>query len=288
MQEERNDSTSRTAYTEVAERFREAMTVERKALRDLLREHRELHEQNLELVRQLVEQPDGTGEIEELKEAIEKNELRFNLLRAENTELVDNYQKMLVENNNLFKLYIASHRLHSSLIMDEVLEVISEIILNLVGAESYSIFFHDESARQLVPVLVRGIERELVPVVDLGEGPVGQAVTTSTSYVLVEQVGEEESAPDHPLVVIPLTFRDRLLGGIALYRLLSHKHELRDVDYALFDYLATHAAMALHSAKLYSEAEKKVSKMKEFLNLMQMPGQGGAGDGDRVEGGVGG
>jgi hypothetical protein len=77
------------------------------------------------------------------------------------------------------------------------------------------------------------------------------------------------------LSVIPLKFKERPLGAIALYRLLSHKHELRDVDYALFDYLATHAAMAVHSAKLYTEAEKKVSKMKEFLNLMQMPSKDG-------------
>ena len=71
---------------------------------------------------------------------------------------------------------------------------------------------------------------------------------------------------------------------MALYRLLSHKPELRDVDFQLFDYMATHAAMALNSAQLYTASERKVSKMKEFLSLMQPDGSN-PGTGENPAGG---
>ncbi|MBD3867170.1 MAG: GAF domain-containing protein [Acidobacteria bacterium] len=261
-----NERSDRSVPTEAVGKVLEAATAERKALRVLLREHRDLQVQNLELVQQLVEKPDPAQEGASKTDAI-----RFGLMEAENSELTTNYQKLLQENNNLFKLYIASHRLHSTLALGEVLDVISEIILNLVGADAYSIQFFDEPSGQLLPVVVRGIERDAVKPVKIGEGIIGSAVTSHQSYSLNAVSPGDPPDADHPLAVIPLRTNQSLVGAVALYRLLSHKPELRDVDFQLFDYMATHAAMALNSAQLYTASERKVSKMKEFLNLMQPP-----------------
>ena len=180
----------------------------------------------------------------------------MSLLQAENRELSNDLQRLTEENNNLFKLYIASHRLHATLAIGEVLDVISEIVLNVIGADRYAILFHDDASQSLSPVLVGGIEREAVGSIPRGEGFVWQAIESKRNY--------------------SLRIKNQTLGAIVLYRLLSHKLTLRSVDFALFDYLATHAAMAIHSAKLYTESEKKVSKMKEFLNLMQATPDGSA------------
>ena len=261
-----NERSDRSVPTEAAGKVLEAATAERKALRVLLREHRDLQVQNLELVQQLMEKPDPAQE-----GASKTGAIRFGLMEAENSELTTNYQKLLQENNNLFKLYIASHRLHSTLALGEVLDVISEIILNLVGADAYSIQFFDEPSGQLLPVVVRGIDRDTVKPVKIGEGIIGSAVISHQSYSLNAVSPGDPPDADHPLAVIPLRTNQSLVGAVALYRLLSHKPELRDVDFQLFDYMATHAAMALNSAQLYTASERKVSKMKEFLNLMQPP-----------------
>lgn len=261
-----NERSDRSVPTEAVGKVLEAATAERKALRVLLREHRDLQVQNLELVQQLMEKPDPAQE-----GASKTGAIRFGLMEAENSELTTNYQKLLQENNNLFKLYIASHRLHSTLALGEVLDVISEIILNLVGADAYSIQFFDEPSGQLLPVVVRGIDRDTVKPVKIGEGIIGSAVISHQSYSLNAVSPGDPPDADHPLAVIPLRTNQSLVGAVALYRLLSHKPELRDVDFQLFDYMATHAAMALNSAQLYTASERKVSKMKEFLNLMQPP-----------------
>jgi len=270
MSDERCSSQADERAATVA-RLLQAMADERRALRELIREHRDLHHQNLELRERCVEsgadraENNGGGGVSGLSE---HTEIRYNLLRAEHTELVNDHQKLLEENNNLFKLYIASHRLHSSLAIGEVLEVISEIVLNLVGADCYALFFYDEHQRLLSPVLEHGIDRSALSCVRPGQGAIGAAIAAPHNYTIYEHDPGVFSA-DEPLAVVPLKFRNRLLGAIVIYRLLSHKPELRTVDLALFDYFATHAAMAIHSSKLYTESEKKVAKMKEFLSLMQ-------------------
>ncbi len=262
-----NEQSDRPVRTAAVGQVLEAVTAERKALRALLREHRDMQALNSELMQALEDkQAPGPGA------ASGTDAIRFGLLEAENTELTTSYQKLLQENNNLFKLYIASHRLHSSLALGEVLDVISEIILNLVGADAYSIQFFDEPSGQLIPVVVRGIERDQVKPVKIGEGVIGTAVTSHQSYALNGVSREDPPDADNPLAVIPLRTNRSLVGAVALYRLLSHKLELRDVDFQLFDYMGTHAAMALNSAQLYTASERKVSKMKEFLSLMQPQG----------------
>jgi hypothetical protein len=266
-------------------RVLEALHQERRALRSLLQDHRRLQEQNAELARQLMDLPWGdpvepcacsleaseNARLTEMQAELERSDIRYRLLKSENTGFVDRCQKLMEENNNLSKLYIASHRLHATLKIHEVLQTISEIMLNLVGAEVHAIFFHDERARHLLPVLAMGFNGNQPEEVPLGEGAVGRSVLSEQNYCILEPPEAGTRSPDHPLVVIPMKFRDRLLGAIAIYRLLSHKPELTDVDHALFDLFATHAAMAIHSARLYSESEKKVEKMKEFLTLMQPP-----------------
>lgn len=266
-------------------RVLEALHHERRALRSLLQDHRRLQEQNAELAGQLMDLPwndpgdtcrcsleaSENARLAEMQTELERSDIRYRLLKSENTGFVDRCQKLMAENNNLSKLYIASHRLHSTLQIREVLQTISEIMLNLVGAEVHAIFFHDERARHLLPVLAMGFNGSQPEKVPLGEGAVGRSVLSEKNYCTLEPPEDGTMSPDRPLVVIPMKFRDRLLGAIAVYRLLSHKPELTDVDHALFDLFATHAAMAIHSARLYSESEKKVEKMKEFLTLMQPP-----------------
>jgi hypothetical protein len=268
---------------EVLRRVVTAHREEQSALETLLQEHQhqlQLIEHNFELVRELVQVPTPIAEADTGEER-RQQEIRCSLLQAENQELADDVQRLTEENNNLFKLYIASHRLHATLAIGEVLDVISEIVLNVIGADRYAILFHDDASRSLSPVLVRGIDREMVGSTPHGDHVIWQAIESKRNYLLTENP-RQDAQLDRPLVVIPLRIKNQTLGAIVLYRLLSHKPTLRSVDYALFDYLATHAAMAIHSAKLYTESEKKVSKMKEFLSLMQAtpdtaPGDGSAG-----------
>jgi len=82
-----------------------------------------------------------------------------------------------------------------------------------------------------------------------------------------EQAHRKRSLDD-PLVCIPLMIKDKTIGVIALYKLLPQKKIFANVDYELFTLLAGHAATAIFSARLYSEAQRKLDTIKGFMELL--------------------
>ena len=65
----------------------------------------------------------------------EKGEIldRIGQIEQENQDFATRYVEIEQENNNLANLYIASYQLHSTLDFKEVLQIITEIIINLIG-----------------------------------------------------------------------------------------------------------------------------------------------------------
>jgi len=244
----------------------------------------ELINKNLELrnkIKQLEEEKnrllleEGGEEEKKLQEKIEhlrkeKQELlnRYQEVSEETQDFVARYREIEQENNNLANLYVASYQLHSTLDFNEVLEIITEIIINLIGAGKFVIFLHNEKQASLKPVKAEGLTLEEIPTIKLGEGIIGGAGESGEIYY-------RESEPDlleldyrHPMVCVPMKVQDRLVGVIAVYQLLPQKEKLEKVDYELFSLLAAHAATALFSARLYSESVRKRETIKGFLDLI--------------------
>jgi hypothetical protein len=69
--------------------------------------------------------------------------------------------------------------------------------------------------------------------------------------------GRRDARRDAPAFCVPLRFKDRPLGVIAVWELLQQKTELAEVDYELFQLLGAHAAAALEAARLAHESEGK-------------------------------
>ena len=68
---------------------------------------------------------------------------------------------------------------------------------------------------------------------------------------------------------MPLRIGTRVIGVIAIYKLLVQKQAFTNVDYELFTMLAGHAATALFSSKLYSQSERKLTTIQSFLDLLK-------------------
>ena len=101
----------------------------------------------------------------------------------------------------------------------------------------------------------------------MGEGPEGFVAMAGQPFF-----GEEAS--QEPCACVPLMIKERVVGVIAIYTLLSHKKGLSLLDHKLLELLAGHAASALISSKLYSMADRKLRTIEGFMNLLRVP-QGG-------------
>lgn len=188
-------------------------------------------------------------------------------VERENQDFATRYVEIEAENNNLANLYIASFQLHSTLDFREVLQIIIEIIINLIGAEEFAILLLDEKTQDLNAVATEGIAREDIPSVKLGKGVVGRVAETGDSHFAADVSAYQRNLLD-PMACIPLKIKEHTIGVIAIYKLLIQKKEFAPVDYELFTLLAGHAATAIFSSRMYSESERKLSTIQGFIELL--------------------
>jgi transcriptional regulator with GAF, ATPase, and Fis domain len=199
----------------------------------------------------------------------EKEEIlgRIKEVEEENVDFANRYVDVENENNMLANLYIASYQLHSTLDFNEVLQIILEIVINLIGAEQFGVMLLDDKTNSLRAFASEGIERDELPIVELGEGVIGQMAKTGENY-FVDDLLHYEKDLTNPMVCIPLKIKEHVIGVIVIYTLLEQKSRFAEVDYELFTLLAGHAATAIFSSKLYSESERKLTTIQGFIDLM--------------------
>ena len=207
-------------------------------------------------------------ELEQSRVKEELDQLRETLkeVEGENKEFADEYVKIQQQSQNMASLYVASYRLHSTLNYDDVIDIINEIIINLIGSEVFAIFIKDQEKNSLFPVASEGIETSKIPPIKIGVGIAGQAAQKGQTYV-AEKETEDENAP---LACVPLKVQDDLLGMVVIYKLLRQKDGFAAVDLELFSLLADHAATAIYCSQLHAQSERKLSTMQDLLNLLKL------------------
>lgn len=211
---------------------------------------------------------DLTSKLTRYEKRLGELEGRLQEIEAENVDFVQRYVDVEEQNNNLANLYVASFQLHSTLDYEEVLQIILEIIINLVGAETFAIYLLDEKIQMLNPEASEGISISEIPAVKFGEGVIGSSAQSNESYFNDNPSTDLKVLFQDPLVCIPLTIKDDVIGVIALFNLLQQKESFAPVDFELFTLLAGHAATAIFSSRLFTESKRKLSTYQGFLDLL--------------------
>ena len=264
-------------HMERGEEFLEMFRKGQEFTQDLLKENERLRFQVIHLeeaMKRKLEAPDAamsedmTEQLAQYQARLAELEARLTEVEAENVDFVQRYIDVEEQNNNLANLYVASYQLHSTLDYEEVLQIILEIIINLIGGEVFAIYLLDEKANILTPEASEGVAIADIPQVSLGDGVIGKAVHTNESYFNDDPADQLKDLYEDPLVCIPLTIKDDVIGAIVLFRLLQQKVTFAPVDFELFTLLAGHAATAIFSSRLFTESKRKLSTYQGFLDLL--------------------
>jgi transcriptional regulator with GAF, ATPase, and Fis domain len=196
-------------------------------------------------------------------------EQRYRQVEEENKDFANRYLEIEEQNNNLANLYVASYQLHSTLDFNEVIRIVMEIIINLVGAETFCILLLDEKTNDLRMVANEGLDEYKNEKIQVGTGKIGGVAKAGEPYYINQEL---ESISDvdfyNPQACIPLKIKEHVIGVISIYKLFVQKEGFTAVDYELFTLLAGHAATAIFSSKLYSQSERKLSTIQGFLDLL--------------------
>ncbi|HEX3584109.1 MAG TPA: GAF domain-containing protein [Thermoanaerobaculia bacterium] len=211
------------------------------------------------------------AEIQQLTDENRRIAKRFREVEEENKDFANRYIEIEEQNNNLANLYVASYQLHSTLDFREVIQIVQEIVINLIGAEAFAILLLDEKTNELKTIACEGDDAiaglETISA-RLGEGVLGDVAKTGESYYINQDVEGGEITLERPLAAVPLKIKEHVIGLIAIYKLLQQKDSFSAVDYELFSLLAAHAATAIFSSKLYSQSERKLNTIQSFLDLL--------------------
>lgn len=201
----------------------------------------------------------------------EKRELiaRISGVERENEDFASRYIEIEQENNNLLNIYVASYQLHSTLDFDEVTRAITEVVLNFIGAEVFTVSMVESAAHgpsDLRVLVAEGIDFEeasRLPVSPV----VGEVIESGVPHFVSELEGLAVDLTA-PAICVPLKIKDQTIGVLSIYKFLQQKKRLASVDHELFTLLAGHAATAIFAAKLYTDSKRKLNTIQGFIDLV--------------------
>jgi hypothetical protein len=208
-----------------------------------------------------------------LQEQIGHLQRRFGEVEAENQDFASRYAEISEVNENLANLYVATHRLHSTLDPADVTEIICEIMVELVGAEDFGLLLLDERTNELALARLEGPPNHYPAHILVGEGVIGRAVRDCRPRYV------EPANPLEPLAVVPLQIKGHGTGAIVVSKLLHGKMRLSPLGKELLALLAGHAASALTASRLYSSVDRKLRTIEGFMELMKRPQPARSADG---------
>ena len=186
-------------------------------------------------------------------------------LRDENRELADHCVLLEAENDNLVNFYVASHELHSTLTVAEVLSTIQEIVINLIGADRFAIYLASARDGALSCSVAEGMESSALPDISLEDDPLGRSLA-ARSVIVAEEIDHDKT---DLIAGVPLATEDRLIGAILVYGLLEQKRDgFGEMDHGLFALLAQHAGTALLAAQLYTASERRLHTFEAATRLL--------------------
>jgi hypothetical protein len=157
------------------------------------------------------------------------------------------------QNASLANLYVSSYRLHQTLDRAEVLTIIEEIVINLVGSEELAIFELKDRGRL---ELVKSFGLDEAALRRAERAPLVRRAIDRKEVLVPGSALEREPDDAHVTVVIPLVLGEAVTGVITIHRLLAHKGSLSRFDRELFELLATHAATALYCTELHAQRQR--------------------------------
>jgi GAF domain-containing protein len=207
-------------------------------------------------------------ELEALRKENSELKAEFRTVEDENREFADRYVTVERQNSDLVSLYVASQRLHSTLNYDEVVAIVKEIVINLVGSEVFAIYVVDSAASRLVLVGQEGMEQSAEAAVAFGSGVLGESAVSGQLFIAPEGSSMHDPGTE-PIACIPLRIGDQVLGVIAIYALLRQKPAFRAVDLEMFELLGGHAASALYVSSLYAVSERKRATLEGLMGLLK-------------------
>lgn len=159
--------------------------------------------------------------------------------------------RLEAENYHLATVYIGLQQLHCTRTFGEVIQTLSELLLNFLGIGTFTIFGIDEERSVAFPLVREGGHIEEIEERSLVDDP---PIAAAASFGRPWQGGDPTPSEYGVLFFLPLQSGSRLVGLVALESCLAQKESLSDDDFNVLAMLSEHVGIAFENAWLRAQA----------------------------------
>jgi hypothetical protein len=168
---------------------------------------------------------------------------------ADHTQRIEQLEN---ENYHLASMYVAGLQFHSARSLPDVIQTITEILLNFVGIGAFTVFVLDEERHVLFPLACEGGDIDAVDEVPSNDnGPITAMIHRGRPWTR----GDPAYADDHAIMYLPLVSNRRLVAVLRLESFLAQKPTFEDNDYSLLSMISEHAGIAIETAWIRAHAK---------------------------------
>lgn len=156
------------------------------------------------------------------------------------------------ENYHLASMYVAGLQFHSARSLPDVIQTITEILLNFVGIGAFTVFVLDEERHVLFPLAREGGDIDAVDEIPSNDnGPITAMIHRGRPWTR----GDPAYADDYAIMYLPLVSNRRLVAVLRLESFLAQKPTFEDNDYSLLSMISEHAGIAIETAWIRAHAK---------------------------------
>lgn len=168
---------------------------------------------------------------------------------AEQAQRIDQLEN---ENYHLASMYVAGLQFHSARSLPDVIQTITEILLNFVGIGAFTVFVLDEERHVLFPLAREGGDIDACNEVPSNDnGPITAMIHRGRPWTR----GDPAYADDVAIMYLPLVSNRRLVAVLRLETFLAQKPVFEDNDYSLLSMISEHAGIAIETAWIRAHAK---------------------------------
>ncbi|MFH1478432.1 MAG: HD domain-containing phosphohydrolase [Candidatus Omnitrophota bacterium] len=195
--------------------------------------------------------------------------------KKEKTNLEKELAKRIKE---LSALYEVGKSISSTLQLDEVLNLITKKVKDIMNVTSCSLRLLDVEKQELVLKCIQGLNHNSFKIkksLKIGESIAGRVVKSGKPCVINDLRKESNYKYPHlaeqqkllSLATVPLIQKERIIGVLSVYNKKPHKYTKEDVNALCM--FASQAAIAIENAKLYRSAEVSyLNTIKTLSNII--------------------
>ena len=169
-------------------------------------------------------------------------------------ELPQRLEQLEHENYHLASMYVAGLQFHSARTLPEVMQTITEILLNFVGIGAFTLFMLDEERQVLFALAREGGDLEACSELGVHDGGPGGPLASMIQRARPYTRGDPAYADDDAIMYLPLVSNRRLVAVLRLESFLAQKPGFEDNDFSLLSMISEHAGIAIETAWLRAHA----------------------------------